>query len=1360
MVKQEKKLYQIFLISLFLLIFQSIFSIREIPHTIIKENPVKEVTEINTLKKREKDAELNLTITKVKSKNIDLKIDFERKKMFAVLEDLKEGDRVFIVDKLEDIPNSSTNSGRKALNKIKNTTTSSNFNFEIFNLKTRNNYKKLEINFNQIPKETFIGITGADYKLKNIYKGNYINYNIPKNNSVNIKLWLFGEDLDKLTNLIINPSKNSTGNIMIRSNSDYSYPEGALERSNLHTVFDINGRPISFDFEDSDTLEIENMSGISGIINNQGSFYKNRNKYVEFSMPGYKVKSRVWSDYSGIELSLEKSGSGDGYIRFTLVQKNSSNEIIQRINFEIFVNNQDFKEYFKFKSFLTQKKFSSSYLNTYNTITLDNKIKDFVSESLEIQALNPHEIEKRYGETGNTEIYISEYPMKYTTHGFGISSSKRINASIPSVEMYIKKEWYKNISRTAQFFTSDGIELIYGKGKRRVPVRSRFGLYGNWVESTELLKGILKGLPLLDVPLDKNNINGFPVIEFEGGTIAFRFVQSRKKFKIYANGKEIKEIDQLSDSLTFAFDGVEYGMRHMYDDDGYKHYYLTIKKLELREDDREAHLKGIDDQGSTEVSKDNRIKIPKFNPKILLNKYNSSIINDIYKIEDVSSKFIENIGKKSIDLGSIYFYQLKTEILKQNSSQNPQIKLANSVYLEAETNVTNKIIEATLSFEKNSKVNEMEMNISGSLGGGNGKNIYLNLSEEEYKKFILNGGNVTYNLKVKNNEKISEIIFIANKSPFGNSTHKEFKEEIIDSVTIKTREVTPSGGEILFKENTPLLKGSYFGILGNNIKYSQIPTDGYNYNQTISFNGSVDPYNYNLGKHNIEIIDASGKIISSIIGSSGSGSHWENIDIGDGNKISLSYNKNDGKTYMSLSNWNFEKTSGRIIIKHFSGATENISQYYNFNFKIPKFNPYIYYNRGYDSQSIDIGDTIDKNIQVGVNRIILGSIATNNYHMDITKHEEGNLRDYEGLRIEGNRSVSIVDEETGHEFFEKGKIILVDTSENEIMDNKIIGSRKYAKVILEIPENLPRNKNYKISSLGIDKLFSNENNYILKIGRTKYFKEIIKEIRLKGELLLKGESTLKITGDYKNGEKINFKTITYSTLDKLQLKEPIPTGVFLENTQGYGILKVSKEDKVYLKKNNTSLEYLGEIDTLGNLKNIPIELSKNNKIEIFFKSGALGFVMNERVLGGKILDDLELIIEREGKNIIEHKLRIILPESWFIIREKEGLDFGNIPAGTENHKTNGYLYIEASKDLDINNIGYKLESNSVGLKPNKPLFNSKAASLVANIISSSLSKTNISYEYLLNIDAKIDIPRDAELGDQKGILEITIFVKE
>lgn len=60
----------------------------------------------------------------------------------------------------------------------------------------------------------------------------------------------------------------------------------------------------------------------------------------------------------------------------------------------------------------------------------------------------------------------------------------------------------------------------------------------------------------------------------------------------------------------------------------------------------------------------------------------------------------------------------------------------------------------------------------------------------------------------------------------------------------------------------------------------------------------------------------------------------------------------------------------------------------------------------------------------------------------------------------------------------------------------------------------------------------------------------------------------------------------------------------------------------------------------------------------------------------------------------------------------------------------------------------------------KPLPTSRAKPLEVNIINSSLNKTNLSDEYLLNIDAKIDVPIESDLGEQKGVLEVTIFVKE
>lgn len=1358
MLKLKKSLYQILLIFLFLLMFQTVFSIREIPHTIIKENPMKEVTEISTLKKREKDAELNLEITKIKSRNIDLKIDFERRKMFAILEDLGEGDRVFIVEKLEDIPNLKTSIGRKALNKVKNMKTSTNFSFKVFDLKTKNNYKKVEIDFRQIPKETFIGITGSDYKLKSIYKGRYVSYSVPKNNNVDIKLWLFGEDLDRVTNLIITSSKNSTGNIMLRSEGKYSYPEGAIERLNLYSVFDMNGSPLSFDFEDSDTLEIENTSGISGVINNQGSFYKNRNKFVQFSIPGYRVKSRIWSDYSGVELSLEKSGVDDGYVKFSLVQRNSSGELIQKINFEIFINNKSLDNYFQFNSFSSAPA-GGIIENNYNPIPVDVRVKNFFTEELNLITLDNYSIEKRSGKTGEISIINSSIPQKILEKKDFNTTSMKVSGNITKVSLYIDKKWIT--SDETQFFTSDGIEMRYGNNKRKVTVKSRIGINANEKFSTEKIVGEIIGLPILNKELTSLNTNTKPTVEYFSTGSPFKVVYSSSKLGLFVDDVQVDTVngnlDESKISLKSSI-GLEMGVKFSYtENDGKKHYALHLKKLELTDRVRETKITSKDYYHGVSPIKENNIKISKFTPLMLINRDNSSLKKNILKIENISTEFYNH--DKIIELGSVFFYQMDLGIIKQNTNKNPKVELAKKVYLETEQNVKTKIIEAELTFKKDKQISALEMKIDGDKGKGENGQVYLKIQKEEYRKFVLNGGNVTYKLKIKDSSAthIAKVLFEKNKSSFGIIGDKIFEDTLIESVEIRTNEIFPNITKIKFVENTPLLKEKYFVLDRNRISYTNAPNDGYNYNNTFRLEGEVVAYNHQ-GKHNVEIIDNSGNKIQGIIGNNVNGAMWSNLDIGDGNTVNILYRKNDTKTYMNLTNWNYEEATGKVIIKHFVGGTEHISQYYQFNFQLPKFNPYIYYNRTYNSDSIELGDSITKNIQVGVNEVVLGTIATNNYNVEITRQENGELKDNEGLRIEANKNVMIIEEKSGIRYPKEGKLILVDQHGNEITANKIIGGKKYAKVILKIPEDLPRDKNYKIvSSIDIDKLFSDEEGYLLKIGRNKYFKEIIKEIKLKGDLLLKGESSLEITADYQNGEKINFKTTTYDNLEGLQLKKPIPNGVFLKETQGYGILKAQKGDQIYLKQNDGVLKNIGQIDSMGDLKNIPIELSKNNKIEIFFKSGAFGIVMNERTLGGKILDNLDLFIERNGKNIVEHRLKIILPESWFIITEKKEIDFGNVPAGTKNNIENGEIRIKTSKELNYSNIGYELKKNLIELKPSPT---SRAKPLEVNIINSSLNKTNLSDEYLLNIDAKIDVPIESDLGEQKGVLEVTIFVKE
>ena len=134
--------------------------------------------------------------------------------------------------------------------------------------------------------------------------------------------------MGSLTNLIINPNNNSSGNIEIRKNGEFIFPESATEQNGLNTVFDIQGSPLVYDYEDSDYIELQNIGGagstsISNIQNSKGSFYRYRNEYAECSIPGYNLKTRIWSDSSKLEFTLRKNGTTDGYVKFKIVHKAS-----------------------------------------------------------------------------------------------------------------------------------------------------------------------------------------------------------------------------------------------------------------------------------------------------------------------------------------------------------------------------------------------------------------------------------------------------------------------------------------------------------------------------------------------------------------------------------------------------------------------------------------------------------------------------------------------------------------------------------------------------------------------------------------------------------------------------------------------------------------------------------------------------------------------------------------------------------------------------------------------------------------------------------------------------------------------------
>ena len=53
------------------MLFFAINVFAEIPHSYVTENPDKEVTQTETLKRYKEKAELNLSITKIKSKEVE-----------------------------------------------------------------------------------------------------------------------------------------------------------------------------------------------------------------------------------------------------------------------------------------------------------------------------------------------------------------------------------------------------------------------------------------------------------------------------------------------------------------------------------------------------------------------------------------------------------------------------------------------------------------------------------------------------------------------------------------------------------------------------------------------------------------------------------------------------------------------------------------------------------------------------------------------------------------------------------------------------------------------------------------------------------------------------------------------------------------------------------------------------------------------------------------------------------------------------------------------------------------------------------------------------------------------------------------
>ncbi|WP_297487521.1 hypothetical protein [uncultured Cetobacterium sp.] len=700
-------------------------------------------------------------------------------------------------------------------------------------------------------------------------------------------------------------------------------------------------------------------------------------------------------------------------------------------------------------------------------------------------------------------------------------------------------------------------------------------------------------------------------------------------------------------------------------------------------------------------------------------------------------KFCKRI--KTINLGNVSFYHMNVEILKQNSNENPYISLNNSVYLETKSSVSNKIIKAELSFNRDKIERKLNMNIKNSTknGGGESENIYIHLKPEEYKKFVDNGDKVEYNLKSNNNNELVFVGFNADKTPVPPVLpERKFKSKLVESITIISKLVNPIKGDIYFSERSPILKNEEISLINSNINYINQPQDGYDYNKTLALIGNIDKYNNSQGKHDFEIEDDRGNKISGVIGSSGGGSHWENLNIGGGNKISLFY-KRDGNTYIKLDQWNYESSQGSLVVKHYTGSSNTVNQYYRLGFHLPKLDSFIYYDNS--NSQIKKEEQIIKQLSLDSDIIDLGKLQLQNYNMEITKQKKGLLTDEIGLRIEFEESVTLIEEETKIPYPMKGILKLIDKKEPSMNLTFLTGKGKSANLFLELPKGLPKSKTYKIES--------SNSNPIIKIGRTKHFKNLILGITLNKNPLIKGSSTLRFMPSYLDENRINFNSIDYDKLEEISLKFPNPDGVILENIKGYGLLKSKADDEIFI--NGMSV---GIVDKNENLNKKDILLKCGSIITIFFENGDLSLVLKRNGASLERSENLNIHIKRKNEKITEHMFKLEFPSIWFIIKEKIPMDFGNVFIGEKNNLAKGEILIETSKEIK-GNISIEIKEKNIDL------FSMLKGKLNAQIENYYVSKGSLDDEYIININGKLDIPKEVVLGQYKGSIEVIISIK-
>lgn len=673
----------------------------------------------------------------------------------------------------------------------------------------RDDYQRLPPDIYTTETVGVYGHSGGSERVQ-LPKMKVINEIITESKKVTVDFWLFGTDFSDKVNYVLDPRNNGTGNLKVRVQDENGSITDAVSAGTTDSVFDMVGRMAKFDFDDTTRVEIQSISGFTLGEQNQGSYFHNRNRWAEGTIPGYKIRARIWSDYDGLELDIEKNGvqdtSTEGVRSFKIIQTHSSGSRIQEITVNLYVNNYRISEREKFN--ITRTGYldidNGNYDATFDStdregkrtkngdtmergtpifqISMIGKEGDF-KEHFPIYSSGIIMFDgSNYVTLSNNKQYISEKPGNIGILSFdknyyisqymgnGLYTLKLAHNFQKPEALITNKDVY------TQYYHSQNTYYTYGAGKRKGSTNFmiRVASYKNPPSDIRSRTVELKGVPLLiDKSSGLNNISSgnvyknFTTQELVTDNTGWlggdpNWVLLYGKAKVWVKGNLIingsfdtPEGEEQYKNFRYETENLGFGVRPN-DHAGYfAGFAMGLKHWFLAKIDRE--IEGFKITGGSErpniggeYQEDNvKVIVKAFDATFMWDKTASSIQKTVVitKELDMRSEYVPT--KQVLEVGEVYFRYLNIKALKQNTNQSAKFVLPDSAYLVFRdgTNSNNRI-NVRLSFASDNIVTAFEMEDRvGDYAGGNGKKVYMHIETEEYKKLIANGPNREYRVK-------------------------------------------------------------------------------------------------------------------------------------------------------------------------------------------------------------------------------------------------------------------------------------------------------------------------------------------------------------------------------------------------------------------------------------------------------------------------------------------------------------------------------------------------------------------------------------------------------------------------------------